>query len=86
VIRRFYLRSSPRSGGESGEAAAAFPVRHHLICNQIDVIDQEEGDARGFGTDRPGAEQRDEHADGETAKGGHGGEADFQSDAVGLRA
>jgi hypothetical protein len=25
-------------------------------------------------------------ADGETAKGGHGGEAGFQSDAVGLRA
>jgi hypothetical protein len=74
------------NGGESGDAAAAFPVGHHLICDQIDVIDQQEADARGLGTGRTGAEERDEQADGEMAKGGHGGEAGFQSDAVGLRA
>jgi hypothetical protein len=49
-------------------------------------LTKEEDDARGFGTGLPGAEERDEHADGETAKGGHGGEAGFQSDAAGLRA
>ena len=74
------------NGGKSGEAAAAFTVGHHLICNQIDVIDQEERNVRGLRIGRAGAEDDDEQADGETAKGGHGGEAGFQSDAAGSRA
>ncbi len=39
-------RSEPR------EAAAALPVRHHLVAHQIDVVDQDEGDARGLGPSR----------------------------------
>src|SRR5215467_13485434 len=47
-------------GGEAGETTAALPVRHHLIRHQIDVIDQDEGDACGLGAGRGGAEDRDQ--------------------------
>jgi len=74
-------------GGETREAAAALPVRHHLIRHQINVIDQDEGDACGLGAGRGGAKARDQQdAGGETANGGHGEEAGFRCDAVGLRA
>ena len=64
-------------GGEPREAAA-LPVGHHLIRHQIDVIDQDEGDACGLGAGRGGADDRDQqHAGGETANGGHGEEAAF---------
>jgi hypothetical protein len=64
----------------------ALAVRHHLICDQIDVIDQDERDARGLGIGRAGAEDRDEQAGGETAKDSHGGEGALRCDAAGLRA
>ena len=64
--------------GEPRAAAAALPVRHHLIRHQINVIDQDEGDARGLGAGRGGAEDRDQQdAGGETASSGHGEEAAF---------
>src|SRR5215470_1751917 len=65
-------------GGETREAAAALPVRHHLIRHQINVIDQDEGDACGLGAGQGGAEDRDQQdAGGETASGGHGEKAAF---------
>jgi hypothetical protein len=33
-------------GGEAGETAAALAVGHQLVRHEIDVVDQNEGDAR----------------------------------------
>jgi len=52
------------------------------FCHRIDVIDHNEGDARGLGMSRPDAQARDKEAGGETAKGGHDGEARFERDTA----
>ena len=52
------------------------------FCHRIGVIDHNEGDARGLGMSRPGAQARDEKTGGETAKGGHDGEISFHCGAL----
>jgi hypothetical protein len=55
-------------GGKPREAAAAPAIGRHLIVHQIDVIDQDEGDARGLGEGCSNKEHR-EGGDGEQATG-----------------
>src|SRR5215475_6479152 len=58
-------------GGKPRKAATAPAVRRHLLAHLIDVIDQDEGDARGLGGGCSNQKDR-ERGEGEQAAGeGH---------------
>ena len=61
----FHHRGKPR------EAAAAPAVRGHLLAHLIDVIDQDEGDARGLGRSCGDKEDRERGDCEQTAGEGH---------------
>src|SRR5215831_15796372 len=58
-------------GGESREAASAAAVGRHLVAHLIDIIDQDEGDACGFGGGCGDKEDRERGGSEQAAGEGH---------------